>query len=319
MRDVPRPKSFADRFAISPEMRRGSDTGSGEPPMETVAEQFFLRNHAAPFAVVDQSNRVLYLSQAMARFVRPVSGAPSSSIDEYLSSELRLPARSVLAKAADDEGKAAERDVLVKVDGETRIYDINARPLSPEKDQFLLVLETVRLQDAGALSERSEDRGSAEKELLERELLLTRQRLTTVQTEFDSTDQELRSSNEELLSMNEELQSSNEELETSREELQSINEELETINAELSENNQQLVEANSDLQNLFESTDVATIFLDFADVPAPVHAGSTGPFRRKKPRYRAADRGFVFPAGLSGTDQGLSAGLCRPEPHRAGT
>ena len=62
--------------------------------------------------------------------------------------------------------------------------------------------------------------------------------------------------------MNEELQSSNEELETSREELQSINEELETVNAELRENNRQLMRANSDLKNLFESTDVAVLFLD---------------------------------------------------------
>ena len=62
--------------------------------------------------------------------------------------------------------------------------------------------------------------------------------------------------------MNEELQSANEELETSREELQSINEELETINAELTENNVQLTRANSDLKNLFESTEISTLFLD---------------------------------------------------------
>ena len=62
--------------------------------------------------------------------------------------------------------------------------------------------------------------------------------------------------------MNEELQSSNEELETSREELQSINEELETVNAELQENNRLLSRSNSDLKNLFESTDVAVLFLD---------------------------------------------------------
>ena len=62
--------------------------------------------------------------------------------------------------------------------------------------------------------------------------------------------------------MNEELQSSNEELETSKEEIQSVNEELHTVNAQLSTKVDELDRANSDLRNLFESTRVATVFLD---------------------------------------------------------
>jgi two-component system CheB/CheR fusion protein len=62
--------------------------------------------------------------------------------------------------------------------------------------------------------------------------------------------------------MNEELQSTNEELQSSKEELQSINEELETVNTEMSHKVEQLDRAHSDLQNLFSSTQIATIFLD---------------------------------------------------------
>ena len=72
----------------------------------------------------------------------------------------------------------------------------------------------------------------------------------------------MKSSNEEYLSVNEELQSTNEELETSKEEMQSINEELQTVNAELSSKNEALVRANSDIKNLLDSTQVATLFLD---------------------------------------------------------
>ncbi|HSR41429.1 MAG TPA: PAS domain-containing protein, partial [Longimicrobiales bacterium] len=71
-----------------------------------------------------------------------------------------------------------------------------------------------------------------------------------------------RVANEELISMNEELQSSNEELQTAQEETQSINEELQTVNTELSQKMEQLKEAHADLDNLFRSTDIATIFLD---------------------------------------------------------
>jgi two-component system CheB/CheR fusion protein len=58
------------------------------------------------------------------------------------------------------------------------------------------------------------------------------------------------------------MQSTNEELETSKEELQSLNEELHTVNLRLTEKVDELAESNSDLRNLFESTEIATIFLD---------------------------------------------------------
>ena len=80
--------------------------------------------------------------------------------------------------------------------------------------------------------------------------------------ELETANEEFRSSNEELLSVNEELQSTNEELETSKEELQSVNEELQTVNHELSTKIDELDRANSDLNNLFQSTQIATIFLD---------------------------------------------------------
>jgi hypothetical protein len=71
-----------------------------------------------------------------------------------------------------------------------------------------------------------------------------------------------RSSNEKLISVNEELQSTNEELDASKEELQSVNEELHTVNADLNNKVDALDRGNTDLQNLFNSTDVAALFLD---------------------------------------------------------
>ncbi len=74
--------------------------------------------------------------------------------------------------------------------------------------------------------------------------------------------EEAKSAKEEMQSVNEELQSSNEELETSKEEMQSINEELQTVNGELQSKNAALSRANDDLQNLLDSTQIATLFLD---------------------------------------------------------
>ena len=62
--------------------------------------------------------------------------------------------------------------------------------------------------------------------------------------------------------MNEELRSAAEELETSKEELQFINEELRTVNQELKVKIEETILTNNNLQNLINSTDIGTIFLD---------------------------------------------------------
>jgi len=86
--------------------------------------------------------------------------------------------------------------------------------------------------------------------------------LQSLTEEHQTALEELRSANEELHSVNEEMQSTNEELETSKEELQSLNEELHTVNLRLTEKVDELDQANSDLRNLFDSTEIATVFLD---------------------------------------------------------
>jgi len=80
-------------------------------------------------------------------------------------------------------------------------------------------------------------------EVLERELLATRQRL-------QCTIEELETSNEELQATNEEMMASNEELQSSNEELQSVNEELNTVNSEYQEKMAILNRLNSDMDSM---------------------------------------------------------------------
>ncbi len=103
---------------------------------------------------------------------------------------------------------------------------------------------------------------STELDRMRETLIETQEQLRSITEEHATALEELRSTNEELHSVNEELQSTNEELETSKEEIQSVNEELHTVNAQLSEKLDELDRSASDLKNLFDSTDVATVFLD---------------------------------------------------------
>lgn len=229
---------------------------------ETQAEQAFLRRYAQPFSLLSTAGDIIYLSEQMSKFIRPAKGVPSNEIEAFLTRELRVPVRSALDEARASENEVVNRNVVVEVDGDRRLYDIVACPLEGSPGQLLLTLQEVRIQGSDDLDVSLSQQASSNRDILEREVVSLRRQLAASQREHEVSNQELKSTNEELLSMNEELQSSNEELETSREELQSINEELETVNSELSENNMRLTRANSDLKNLFESTDIAVLFLD---------------------------------------------------------
>ena len=97
---------------------------------------------------------------------------------------------------------------------------------------------------------------------MEQELDATRKELNAVIRDLEIANEDQRGVNEEALSMNEELQSANEELETSKEELQSLNEELTALNAQLQETLDHQRTTAADLQNILNSSDVATLFLD---------------------------------------------------------
>ena len=94
------------------------------------------------------------------------------------------------------------------------------------------------------------------------ELVRLQEEIHALRQAMHASEEELQAANEELQSTNEELQSTNEELTTSKEEAQSMNEELQTINAELQTKLDDLALAQSDMQNLLNSTDIATLFLD---------------------------------------------------------
>ena len=72
----------------------------------------------------------------------------------------------------------------------------------------------------------------------------------------------LATSNEELITANEELQTNSEELQSTNEELQAVNEELYTVNAECQQRITELSEISTDIQNIYDVSEIGTIFID---------------------------------------------------------
>jgi two-component system CheB/CheR fusion protein len=221
--------------------------------------------YAPAYVVVDESHEVLHFSGRTGRFLDPASGAATLNLFSLVHRDLRLDLRGALQKATADRRKVEARAVPVGDNGASRSVNIIVEPLSLNSDEPRTL--AILFQDAGPISDphpsEHSDLGVDEHVArLEAELRLTRERLQTTIEELESTNEELKSSNEEYQSINEELQSANEELETSKEELQSVNEELQTVNGELAHRVADLGRTNSDLKNLLESTQIATLFLD---------------------------------------------------------
>jgi two-component system CheB/CheR fusion protein len=181
---------------------------------------------------------------------------------------LRPDLRAAVHKAVTTGQPAIQRNVVVGTNGGRQTIDLVVHPIKAGAARETLYM--VVFQDVGGIkglvesevAESEEELESSSVRQLEAELRATKERLQTTTEELESSNEELKSGNEELSSMNEELQSANEELETSKEELQSINEELQTVNAELNGRVEELSRANSDIANLLESTQIATVFLD---------------------------------------------------------
>ncbi len=220
--------------------------------------------YAPAFFVVSRQHDILRFSGQTAKFVQPATGVATLNLFTLLHTDLRAAVRSALKES----GATGQRVMHEKLSFETEerydLVNLIVEPIGGAGDEGLFV---VAFQDAGpgkAVLRPLEGvhEGDEAFQALSREVVSLKDRLRDVSEELEAAGEELQSSNEEYLSVNEELQSANEELVTSKEELQSLNEELQTINAELNNRNDSLVQSNSDLANLFDSTSIATLFLD---------------------------------------------------------
>jgi two-component system CheB/CheR fusion protein len=113
-----------------------------------------------------------------------------------------------------------------------------------------------------ATGRKRKGKANETKNKVELQLQRANEELQSTREEMQTSQEELKSTNEELQSTIEELQSNNEELTTSKEEIQSMNEELQTLNIELQTKVSDYIQANSDMKNLLNSIEVATLFLD---------------------------------------------------------
>ncbi|HEX6110935.1 MAG TPA: chemotaxis protein CheB [Geminicoccaceae bacterium] len=243
----------------------GADTEAvpaPEPRAGPLMDQLLLDRYAPASALIDPGYRVLFLRGPTGEYLQPPSGEPSYNLLAMTRQGLKAALRMAVRRAL-EQGREVTIEARVRRGDGLHPVRVLVAPVqagsNPAQRLLVSFFERDRAADEAARSEVEEGSSDAQ---LQAELDTTREDLRLTIEQMDTANEELKASNEEIRSVNEELKASNEELETSKEELQSLNEELNTVNQELQGKVRELEERTADLNNLLNSTDIATLFLD---------------------------------------------------------
>ncbi len=234
------------------------------PPvnLQALADQLLLQSHSPPAVLVNDGGDIVYISGRTGRYLEPAAGKANWNIHVMARPAIRAQL-AVALRTALQEKTSIELRALRLDDDDDDAVDITVQAVVQPKSlagMAMIVFRDVPAE-TGRRRRRTKSSSSADPSVTE-ELLRSREEINALRQEMRASQEELQAANEELQSTNEELQSANEELTTSKEEGQSMNEELQTINGELQTKLDDLALAQSDMQNLLNSTDIATLFLD---------------------------------------------------------
>lgn len=232
-----------------------------------LVEKELLNTYAPPSAIITELGEILFIHGRLGNYLEPSPGKAKLNISDMAREGLNFELDSAIQIASSKKKEVFLEDLRVKTNGSYSNINLSVKPLTLENLKGLLMVSFEEVD----IKENNKDEkikiditayGEKQIKELRSELKLIKERLKVTVEAMENSNEELRSANEELQSMNEEAQSTNEELETSKEELQSINEEMVTVNNELQMRIDELIQTKDDMNNLFNSTEIAVIFLD---------------------------------------------------------
>ena len=234
------------------------------PPLSqvaSIAQKLILDRFAPASVLIDSHNEALYFCGPTDDFLVRPRGAPVHDLLLLVREGLRSRLRAALSEAATSNLTVCVTGARMKRSGGFAPVEITVTP-HPGGDSGRLFLVVFRHERQPSLLPPEKSAEGALVRHLEEELQATRDDLQASIERFETSTEDLKVANEEVVTTNEELRSLNEELESSKEELQSLNEELTTVNQQLEIKVRELEEVNTDLNNLLNSSEIATICLD---------------------------------------------------------
>ncbi|MFT5580357.1 MAG: chemotaxis methyl-accepting protein methylase [Arenicella sp.] len=257
-------RSFPVISREKPLTDRAQTMATPTPNLQMLAEQILLQNYAPAAVMVTAEGDILYISGRTGKYLEPAAGKVNWNLYAMARDGLRSELGIAVKKAQGQTEPVQVQNLTVGTNGGSQQINLTVQVITtPEALRgsmmviFTDVLAPVKLQG-------KQPAANASQKAMREEIQQGHELMQSLREEMQSSQEELKSSNEELQSTNEELQSTNEELTTSKEEMQSLNEELQTVNTELQSNVEDLSWVNNDMENLLNSTEIATVFLDQA-------------------------------------------------------
>ena len=225
-----------------------------------------VQDHLPACLIFNEELHVEFYYGDIKEFCRPLATKASHDLRSVLPDDLFVAVGSLLARLAGDELKASDTVVTIKT-GKGKLLQIELVRLQIKiKSKALYLLKFRMKEDASVTSSDSDTAApsvlQAKIRMLEEELCRAKKEILENRSKMTIVVGQLESSNEELRTTNEELQAGSEELQGTNEELQAVNEELYTVNAECQMRIAELSEMSSDVQNIYEVSEIGTLFVD---------------------------------------------------------
>ena len=262
------PVDFPSSFSAGPST--GPEAGPAPKPpasLQSLADQLVLQHYAPPAVLTNDKGDIFYVSGHTGKYLEAAAGKANWNLFAMAREGLRYELAGAFKEALRKKASVALHGLKVGTNGGEQRVDATVQQLEepgPLQGLVMIVFTDVAAPEAAKAAGRPPRPHARSPRLaeLEQEILAIRGEARATHEEMQTSQEELRSANEELQSTNEELQSTNEELTTSKEEMQSMNEELQTVNTELQTKMEEHSRTSNDMNNLLNSTDIATLFLD---------------------------------------------------------
>jgi len=236
----------------------------GPEPLQTLMERLLLSRYCPAAVLVDGDGDILYISGRTGKYLEPAAGKANLNIHAMARDGLHYPLITGIKRALRQDTPIVLSGLSIVSENSTQTITVTIQRVDRHEASFDMALIVFTDVDHVPLPPKI-SRKTAQVQATDNlvaELARTRADLEMTRAEMQASLEDLKSANEEQQATNEELQSANEELTTSKEEMQSMNEELHSINAELQSKVSDLLSVNNDMNNLLNSTEIATVFLD---------------------------------------------------------
>ena len=225
-----------------------------------------LQSHG-PAAIIFNKNLIVeYYYGEVRQYCAPFSGKASHDLVDILPDNLFSIVSSIMPSITLDSPEASESLVVSDKSEKHELLLVSVARLDLEKDGAELYIVKFATREVAASGDEVKlampAAIQAKAQLLKERLKNSTKELLDSKTEMATIVGQLEASNEELQSTNEELQAGSEELQSTNEELQAVNEELYTVNAECQMRITELSEMSSDVQNIYDISEIGTLFVD---------------------------------------------------------